>query len=116
MTRASTRARSLLWLVALIAFVMPSLGMASMAHATVPAERTASVECPEHAPPPDPCPAEGTAKHAAGDCCPLMGAALALLPATAGEVAAMPFHARVAPRVHSLVGRIFTKDPPPPRV
>jgi hypothetical protein len=115
-----TRTRSLLWLIALVAFVMPSLGVASMAPATAPAtvpvERTGSVECAEHAPPPDPCPAEGTARHAAGDCCPLMGAALALLPATVGAAAALPFHARVAPRVHSLVGRIFTKDPPPPRV
>ncbi len=35
----------------------------------------------DHAPPPDPCPSEGTAKHAASACCPLMSGAVALLPA-----------------------------------
>jgi hypothetical protein len=110
------QARSLVWLVALIAFLVPTLAMASMAHANAPVERTASADCPEHAPPPDPCPAKGTAKHAAGDCCPLMTSTLALLPPAAGGDAALSFHSRVAERVLSLAGRTFTKDPPPPRV
>ena len=112
-----TRSRSLFWLVALIAFVMPSLGTASMAHAAAASkEGTASVDCPEHAPPPDPCPAKGTAKHAAGDCCPLMVSALAVLPPAAEGDAAPSFHAPQPERVRSLAGRLFTQDPPPPRV
>ena len=110
------RPRSFLWLVALIAFVVPSLGMASIGHAAAPVERTASADCPEHAPPPDPCPAKGTAKHAAGDCCPLMASALALPPQATEGCAAMSFRAPIPQRAPSLAGRIFTKDPPPPRV
>ena len=111
-----TRPRTFLWLVALIAFVVPSLGLASIGHAAASIERTASADCPEHAPPPDPCPAKGTAKHAAGDCCPLMASALALLPQATGGCAAMSFRAPIPQRARSLAGRIFTKDPPPPRV
>ncbi|MGZ5901797.1 MAG: hypothetical protein ACXWK3_18795 [Reyranella sp.] len=111
-----TRPRSFLWLVALIAFVVPSLGMAQVGHAAARGERTVSADCPQHAPPPDPCPAKGTAKHAAGECCPLMASVLALLPQAAGGYAAMSFRAPIPQPAHSLVGRIFTKDPPPPRV
>ncbi len=111
-----TRSRSLFWLVALIAFVMPSLGTASLAHAAASIERTASVDCPEHAPPPDPCPEKGTAKHAAGDCCPAMACALAVLPPAAEGDAALSFHAPLPERGRSLAGRLFTQDPPPPRV
>jgi hypothetical protein len=110
------RARSLVWLVALIAFLVPTLAMASMAHANAPVEGTALADCPEHAPPPDPCPAKDTAKHAAGDCCPLMTSVLALLPSVAGDDLTMSVHSRVAECVHSFAGRLFTKDPPPPRV
>jgi hypothetical protein len=116
MFQSMIRARSLVWLVALIAFLVPTLAMASMPHASAPAERTASADCPEHAPPPDPCPAKGTAKHAAGDCCPLMASAIAVLPPAAQGCSAMSLHIRVAEHVHSLTGRLFTKDPPPPRV
>ena len=41
--------------------------------------QASSVDCPDHAPPPDPCPSEGTAKHAASACCPMMSGAVALL-------------------------------------
>ncbi len=60
-------------------------------------------------------PGEGTAKHAASDCCPLMSGAVALLPPAALEDASSvrrPAGASAA----SLAGRLFTKDPPPPRV
>jgi len=110
------RIRSLLWLVVLITFAVSSLGAASIAHAALSGERTAA-DCAEHAPPPDPCPAKGSAKHAAGDCCPLMAGALALLPAVpAGGEMAMAFDALLPWRAPSLAGRLFTKDPPPPRV
>jgi hypothetical protein len=108
--------RSLFWLVALVAFVLPSLGAASMAHAAASAERSAAVDCPDHAPPPAPCPEKGTARHAAGDCCPLMAPALALLPPAADGDVALPFHAPLLERMRSLAGRLFTEDPPPPRV
>jgi hypothetical protein len=111
-----TRLRALFWLVALIAFVVPSLGTASMAHAAASVERTAAADCPEHAPPPAPCPETGTARHAAGDCCPLMASALAVLPPAADGDAAPSFHAPLPERMRSLAGRLFTQDPPPPRV
>ncbi|MEP6658259.1 MAG: hypothetical protein ABJC33_13545 [Betaproteobacteria bacterium] len=111
-----TPIRSLVWLVALIAFVVPSFGTAAMVHAAAPAERAASVDCPDHAPPPDPCPAKGTAKHAAGACCPLMTSASALLPPIADVDGPVVLHARVPAPVRHLIGRTFTTDPPPPRV
>ena len=111
-----TPIRSLVWLIALIAFVVPAFGTAVAGHAAMPAERTASLDCPGHAPPPDPCPAKGTAKHAAGVCCPLRASSLALLPPAAGIDGTVPIRAPLAERVQSLVGRLFTKDPPPPRV
>jgi hypothetical protein len=109
------RLRSFLWLVALLGFVASSFGAASMVHA-VQAPQAAVVDCPGHAPPPDPCPARGTAKHLAGDCCPLMSSTLALLPATADGETAVSFSAPVAPPVRHLAGHFYTKDPPPPRV
>lgn len=108
--------RSLAWLIALVGFVIPSLGTASMAHAAHPVEQAAAADCPEHAPPPDPCPAKGTAKHVAGDCCPLMASSLAVLPPMAGIEGTRRFRAPGPGRVQSLAGRTFTKDPPPPRV
>ena len=110
------RARAFLWLVALIAFVVPTLGTASMAHAAAFVERAVSTDCPEHAPPPDPCPEHGTSKHAAGLCCPLMSAAVALLPATMASGVRAAWQTPPRARSPSLVGRFFTQDPPPPRV
>ena len=107
------RMRLLVWIIAAIALLAPP-GMT--AHAMAPAGQAASVDCPDHAPPPDPCPDHDTSRHAAGVCCPLMSAAVALLPAAiaGGETAS----AQPLPRVRSpnLVGRLFTQDPPPPRV
>ena len=110
------RARAFLWLVALIAFAVPTLGTASMAHAAAFVERAVSTDCPEHAPPPDPCPEHGTSKHAAGLCCPLMSAAVALLPATMASGVRAAWQTPPRARSPSLVGRFFTQDPPPPRV
>lgn len=111
-----TPIRSLVWLVALIAFAVPSFGTLATAHAAVPVERAASVDCPHHAPLPEPCPAEDTAKHAAGKCCPLMTPAVALLPPVADVDRPVVLHAPVRAPVRSLAGRTLTKDPPPPRV
>jgi hypothetical protein len=107
-----TRLRLLVWLIALMAFIAPP-GMS--AHAMMAAAQASSVDC-DHAPPPDPCPSEGTAKHAASACCPLMSGAVAVLPAPAGIETPIPLDILVSLRVRSLAGRLFTKDPPPPRV
>jgi hypothetical protein len=106
------RPRLLVWLIALAALVVPpGLTLHAMA---APATEAMAVDCHDHAPPP--CPDEGSAKHAASTCCPLMAGAVALLsPVTAVE-APMAFDAPAMPRVRSLSGRIPTKDPPPPRV
>jgi hypothetical protein len=107
------RARLLVWMIAAIA-LLASPGMT--AHAMAPPGEAASVDCAHHAPPPDPCPDHDTSRHAAGVCCPLMSGAVALLPATmaSGETAAS--HAPPPVRSPSLIGRLFTQDPPPPRV
>jgi hypothetical protein len=105
------RLRSLLWLLAFVAFVLPpSVGpVASMA---MSGHQGAS-DC-DHAPPP-PCPDKNSAKHAAGLCCPLMAQVLATLPAPidttdldAAEHGAISTTARY-------VGLSPHKDPPPPR-
>jgi hypothetical protein len=106
-------ARLLAWLVSLVALMVPP-GMT--AHAMAPAHQVASVECPDHAQPPPPCPDQGTAKHAAGDCCPVMAPMAALLPAVAGVDSLFVFQLPAPQRAPSRVGRTVTKDPPPPRV
>ncbi|MEI7873888.1 MAG: hypothetical protein WCK95_17290 [Alphaproteobacteria bacterium] len=115
-----TRARTLIWLIALAAFVVPSFGVAAASHAMTPdvvvEAQAALVDCPDHTPPPKPCPEQGTAKHAASQCCPLMSGSVALLPSTAAEQASSrvaPLHLALA---HRLRGLTFTQDPPPPRV
>ncbi|MDI1283202.1 MAG: hypothetical protein PSV46_02295 [Reyranella sp.] len=119
-----TRARTLVWLIALAAFVVPSFGAAAASHAAgqsmgQPVEQgapAASVDCPDHAPPPKPCPEQGTAKHAAGECCPLMGGVVAVLPAGIPVASALSLVPPVAATVRSLTGISFNQDPPPPRV
>jgi hypothetical protein len=103
------RLRLLVWIVALAALLMPP-GMTL--HATAEAE--AMVDCADHAPPP--CPDEGTAKHAASTCCPLMAGAVALLPPVVPAETPAPFHAGPATPTASLAGLDHTQDPPPPRV
>jgi hypothetical protein len=115
-----TRTRSLVWLIAVIAFVVPSFGTAVASHAMTPSmthgAQAASVECPDHAPPPEDCPAEGTAKHAAGQCCPMMSCTFAVLPPASADGALALHHIWLAAPVRSLTGLTFTQDPPPPRV
>jgi hypothetical protein len=106
------RLRLLVWLVALMALNAPP-GMS--AHAMTPAAEAPLVDC-DHAPPPDPCPDQGTAKHAASACCPLMSGAVALLPPPPGIETRVPFDVHLSQRGRSLVGQLFTQDPPPPRV
>ncbi len=105
----------MLWLVAVVAFVLPSLGaVAHPSMAMAPAAPSSLADCPDHAPPPD-CPEEGTAKHATGQCCPLMACATALLPSEA-----VP---EISPRVversifagRSLAGIPAHQDTPPPK-
>ena len=106
-------ARLLVWMVAAVALLAPP-GLA--VHANAAAGHVATVDCSHHAPPPDPCPEQGKAKHAAGACCPLMSGAVALLPATVANAAVASSHALPSVRLPSLIGRLFTQDPPPPRV
>jgi hypothetical protein len=108
-----TRLRLLVWLIALMALIAPP-GMTI--HAMAAGPEMAAVDCPDHGPPPDPCPSEGTAKHAANTCCPLMSGAVALLPPQMGVETRVPFDVHLSQRARSLVGRVFTQDPPPPRV
>jgi hypothetical protein len=109
------RLRSWFWLLALIAFLAPSLGMVTMVHAMHPSEHAAMSDCPGHAPPPD-CPDQGTAKHAAGQCCPMMANFVALMPAVALAQTVSLFHVRPASVTLCLTGLGSTQDPPPPRV
>jgi hypothetical protein len=115
-----TCARTLVWLIALVAFVVPSFGAAAashaMAHPTALEAQAASVECPDHAPPPADCPAQGTAKHAAGQCCPMMSCTLAVPPLSMAEDAQPPLGQPPLAPVRGLAGLTFTQDPPPPRV
>lgn len=106
------RTRSLLWLIAVIAFAVPSFGTVG---AMAPAGQAASVDCPDHAPPPD-CPEHGTAKHAAGECCPLMSGAVALLLPGATAEAPVRAHTRVTAAVATLASLFLAQEPPPPRV
>jgi hypothetical protein len=108
-----TRVRLLVWIIAALALLVPP-GMAIQA--TAPAGQAAMVDCPGHAPPVDPCPDHDTAKHAAGACCPLMSGAVVLLPATVANRAVALSHAPRRVPAPRLIGRLFTQDPPPPRV
>ncbi|MFI4999643.1 MAG: hypothetical protein ACHQK9_07165 [Reyranellales bacterium] len=108
------RARSLLWLIALLAFVCPpTFGV--LAGPAAHAATMASADCPDHMPPPKPCPAQGTARHAAGSCCPMMTGAVALLPSVPAAEPRHPAHASIRSTVAGLSGLLFAKDPPPPR-
>ena len=108
-----TRLRLLVWLITLMALIAPP-GMTL--HAMAAASEMSAVDCPDHAPPPDPCPSEGTAKHAANTCCPLMSGAVAVMPAPTGIETPVVLDVPALSRVRSLAGRVYTKDPPPPRV
>ena len=114
------RSRTLVWLIAMVACVVPSFGTAAASHAVAqPMElgaQMASVDCPDHAPPPKPCPEQGTAKHAASQCCPLMSGTVALMPSTVAEQTSSRAAPPLLALAHRLRGLTFTQDPPPPRV
>jgi hypothetical protein len=106
--------RGLAWLIALVALACPPL---SGAHAGLAIHHTAAAtaDCPDHVPPPQPCPAQGTAKHAAGACCAMMAGMLAVLPGPAILQTLPPSVGRSMAVYADLTGLLFTKDPPPPR-
>jgi hypothetical protein len=108
-----TAARFLVWLVSLVALLVPPM---ATGHAMAPSQPVASIDCPDHAPPTAPCPDHGTAKHAAGDCCSLMAPLMALLPGTLVVDAKIMSRLPLPEPPAGFTGRTVTKDPPPPRV
>src|SRR5689334_21017213 len=106
-------ARAVLWLVTLCAFAMPPAIMP--AAAATPATHASMNHCPHHIPPP-PCPEKDAAKHAAGLCCPLMAAAVAVLPGAFDGPSPGLRSGHSLPVVSHLIGLSPGKDPPPPRV
>ncbi len=100
-------------MVALVGLLAPP---SLTVHAMAPAGQAASVDCPDHAPPPGPCPAKDTARHAAGDCCAQMSGTVALLPSAAVLDRPIAHFSAVPTLARSLAGRTLTEDPPPPRV
>lgn len=106
------RLRSLLWLVALAAFLVPSfVGPAAADRMSHPVMS----DCGHEMPPP-PCPEKDTAKHAAGLCCPLMSGTVALLPSAAAAGARNLYAAFPPLAGPHLTGLSPHEDPPPPRV
>src|SRR5258708_39017047 len=108
------RFRILVWLIALCAFlappaIAPTAAMQSSSHAMMS-------DCPDHAPPPAPCPDKDSAKHAAGLCCPFMALTVAVLPLVAASADGHRFAGHAAPVTRDLAGLSPHKDPPPPRV
>lgn len=107
------RWRSFVWLLAFVALVFPPLAGPS-AGMTASAQESAT-GCDHHAPPP-PCPEKGSAKHAAGVCCPLMAQVVATLTSMV-ETTGFPTGGRTAlPATVHFAGLSPHKDPPPPRV
>ncbi len=107
--------RLIAWLFAFCALalppaVAPAAAMEMGAHA-------AMSDCPHHhpLPPPAPCPEKGTAKHAAGCCCPLMAHAVALLPKVQANADMGAFDSPVPSVARLLTGLSPHEDPPPPR-
>jgi hypothetical protein len=115
-----SRALSLVWLIALLAFVVAPMGAVALSHAMAPSTEKgvhdALVDCPDHAPPPADCPAKGTAKHAAGDCCPPMSGTTAVLPSPTTETVSSRIEPPLPAHPPRLRGLTFAQDPPPPRV
>lgn len=107
------RLRSLLWLVATMAFLLPSfVGPAAASDRMV--SHPAMSDCGHDAPPP--CPEKDTAQHAAGLCCPFMSGTGELMP-TGAAVDARSLHGSyLLPAARHLTGLSPHKDPPPPRV
>jgi hypothetical protein len=106
--------RGLIWLLAVCAFLLPP-AVAPMA-ATEAARHAAMSDCSDHAPPAAPSPDKGSAKHAAGLCCPAMTQVVAVLPVVAATTSGESTDARVLPVAPHLTGLSPHTDPPPPRV
>jgi hypothetical protein len=105
--------RGLVWLLAFVALVLPpSFAPSTAAAASHP---TTTSDCDHHAPPP-PCPEKGTAKHAAGLCCPLMAQMVATLPASVATADPATRGPAALPAAVHFTGLSPHKDPPPPRV
>jgi hypothetical protein len=102
----------LLWLIALAAFVCPpAISAAATTGSAAPSALHHCADCP-----PPPCPESGSARHAAGLCCPFMAHAMAVLPQAVvcvcpGSAIAFPVSAG-----RDLTGLSPQQDPPPPRV
>jgi hypothetical protein len=108
------RLRSLLWLIALCAFLLPPA--VTPTEATAPSKHGMMSNCPDHAPPPAPCPEKGSAKHAAGLCCPAMAQVVAVLPVVAMTTSLASSDPPALSVTRDLTGLSPHKDPPPPRV
>jgi len=106
--------RGLVWLLAVCAFLLPP-AVAPMA-ATEADRHAAMSDCPDRAPPAAPSPDKGSAKHAAGLCCPAMAQVVAVLPVVAVTAGLASHDARVLPVARHLTGLSPHTDPPPPRV
>lgn len=105
------RLRLLIWLLAIVALAMPIAGFPGGPAANA---RTMAVDCADH-PAPDPCPDHGSARHAAGLCCPMMTGSVAVF-AVVPRLAAASLPVIPPPIAGALrAGRLFTQDPPPPR-
>jgi hypothetical protein len=107
------RVRSLLWLVAVAAFLLPSF--VGPAFASDRMDNPVVSDCGHDTSPP-PCPEKDTAKHAAGLCCPVMSCVVALLPPVAATGTSGLSASLVSVAVPHLIGLSPHKDPPPPRV
>ena len=106
------RLRSLVWLFAFVALLLPpSVGFHAAMAAT---SHGMTVDCDQHAPPP-PCPEKDSAKHAAGLCCPLMAQVLATLPAQIGTTDFDASDRGAVATTARYAGLSPHKDPPPPR-
>lgn len=104
--------RLLVWLATLAALLAPP-------GTTMPAaepDRSAAVgiDCADHAAPP-PCPDQGSARHAAGDCCVHMTVHAALLPNLVLLADRPPAAARIPFADETTAGLPAARDPPPPR-
>ena len=102
----------LLWLIALTAFVCPP-AIAAVAPAASAAP-SVSHHCADG--PPPPCPENGSARHAAGLCCPFMAQAIALLSPTVVIASSDDADTLPVSADRDLTGLSPRQDPPPPRV
>lgn len=110
---------AILWLIAAFALALSPVLQRSDAKAAVhhASSVPAKSDCHDHTPPPppEPCSDMGTAKHAAGECCPMMVGAVALLPGISAAPALPTEHEPPVVAARHLTGFFPTKDPPPPR-